>query len=596
MLKLPYGLADFPVLIRDGFEYVDRTMHIREVEELGRSLLFIRPRRFGKSLWLRTLAAYYDLRTANEHDELFGTLAVGRDPTPDAHRYFVLSWDFSAVSPRGPVDEVARSLNDYVNTTLRIFLGDYRDHLPRVPIRDDATNTLLEVLAAVRQAGRSLYLLIDEYDNFANEVMVRDEGTYSGLVHGDGPFKELMKTVKAATQGQGLERLFVTGVSPVVMSDLSSGMNILTDVYQEPELNALCGFRAEEVVGLLERIRAEGGRDGATPEWSVDEVHRTIRDWYDGYRFSPLAEEKVYNPMMVLYFLRHLQRHGQSPRQLLDANLAADEDKLRFVGEIVSGQQTFLDLLQGEKPVEIPQLAGRFKLSDVVERSSDQTFLASFLTFFGMLTIEGESPGGALRLTPPNLVVRKLYAEQVKRFLLPRGDDRTAAWPPAQEATESGEITSLLTFVEEKIFPAMSNRDYRWMDEHALKMAFLALLFNDVTHLVVSEPEIGRGYADLCLLRRFDRRLAALYDLVFEFKYVPLGELGATGEKLRDMDRGELEDHPAVRRRLDEAEAQLRRYRKALEKRHTGLRLRLYAVVSLGFERLVARELASATR
>jgi len=337
--------------------------------------------------------------------------------------------------------------------------------------------------------------------------MVRDEGTYSGLVHGEGPFKELMKTVKAATQGQGVERLFVTGVSPVVMSDLSSGMNILTDVYQEPELNALCGFRDEEIVDLLERIRAESERDGKNPEWRVEEARRAIRDWYNGYCFSPLTDGKIYNPTMALYFLRHLQRHGQSPRQLLDANLAADEDKLRFVGEIVAGQQTLLDLLQKEDPIEVDDLAGRFKFSEMLDPAgNDRTFLASFLTYFGMLTIAGESPDFVLRLAPPNLVVRKLYVDQVLRFLLPLGADRTASWEPTRALTRRGEITALLTFVEEKIFSAMSNRDYRWMNEYALKMAMTALLWSDIAYLVVSELEVGRGFADLFLLRRLDRR------------------------------------------------------------------------------------------
>ncbi|MEM7355307.1 MAG: AAA family ATPase [Acidobacteriota bacterium] len=591
MLKLPYGLADFSRLIRDGYVYIDRTQHLRAIEELGGNLLFIRPRRFGKSLWLRTLAAYYDLRTEGEHDELFGELAVGRDPTPDAHRYFILSWDFSAVSPRGSVSEVAQALNDYVNTTIEGFASDYRDVLPPVSIRDDATNTLQLLLAAIRRAGHPLYLLIDEYDNFANEVMVRDEGTYSRLVHGDGPFKELMKTVKAATQGQGLERLFVTGVSPMVMSDLSSGMNILADIYQSPELNELCGFRDDEILDLVERIHAASAASGSAPSWTIEEARQTIRRWYNGYSFSPLASGKIYNPTMALYFLDHLQRYGSSPRQLLDANLAADEDKLHFVAEIVAGRQSLLDRLQDEAPLEVPALAGRFKLSDIVERSGDQTFLASFLTYFGMLTIEGESPGGALRLVPPNLVVRKLYVEQVKRLLLPKSADRNAAWPAAQAAIEQGDIAPLLTFVEERIFPAMSNRDYRWMDEHALKMAFLTLLFNDVTHLVVSELELGRGYADLCLLRRFDRRLEALYDLVFEFKYLPLVALGITGEELRAMDREGLEKLTPVREALAAARQQLRRYREALEERYDGLHLRAHTVVSLGFERLVAQEL-----
>jgi len=413
MLKLPYGLADFPRLIREGFEYIDRTMFLHEVEELGEYLLFIRPRRFGKSLWLRTLAAYYDLRTADEHDELFGHLAVGREPTSGAHRYFVLSWDFSEVSPRGSVDEVAHALGEYVKSTLRIFLSDYRDRLPSVTLRDDAKNSLREVLAAVRRAGHPLYLLIDEYDNFANEVMVQDERTYRDLVHGDGPFKELMKAIKAATQGQGLERLFVTGVTPVVMSDLSSGMNIFTDVFARPELNTLCGFRHEEIRDLLERIHTTSPEGAKTSDWEIDEAHRAIRDWYNGYRFSPLDEEKVYNPTMTLYFLDHLQRYGESPRQLLDANLAADEDKLRFVAGISTGRQSLFDQLQDEQPLEVPALARRLNLSDFITRSGEQTFLVSLLTYSGLLTLQGESPTGALRLNFPNLAMRKLYENQL---------------------------------------------------------------------------------------------------------------------------------------------------------------------------------------
>lgn len=595
MLKLPYGIADFQALIKDGYVYVDRTAHIHDLEDLGRHLLFIRPRRFGKSLWLQTLAAYYDLRTAEAHGELFGRLAVGKNPTPNAHRYFVLKWDFSEVLARGSVGEIARSLNGYVNTELESFLIDYRDHLPQVSLRDDARHTFIAVLTAIRQTPYPLYLLIDEYDNFANEIMVRDKSVYSDLVHGAGPFKELMKSVKSATQGRGLERLFVTGISPVVMSDLSSGMNILTNLYQEPALNALCGFKDDEVVDLLERIRAECGE---SPPWTVEGARVTIRDWYNGYRFSPRPKERVYNPTLVLYFLRHLQRHQESPRNLLDDNLAADEDKLRFVSQIVAGQQTVLDLLQKGEPVEISKLVGRFTLSDILEPSAyDRSFLASFLTYFGMLTIEGESPGGRLRLAPPNMVVRQLYVGQVLDILLPQGVDRSTARDQAEFVLTRGEIEPLLTFIEEKLFPVMSNRDYVFMDEQSLKMVFLTLLWSDVTHLLLSEPELDRGYADLCLLRRPDRRVPGAYDLLFELKYAKLGDLGKTGQELRRMERQELEELSLVEDLFAEADAQLRRYRAALEKRYgETLRLRAYAIVGLGFERLVARELGAVSR
>jgi hypothetical protein len=590
MLELPYGIADFSRIIKTGRAYVDRTSHIRGVESLGENLLFIRPRRFGKSLWLQTLAAYYDLRTADEHEELFGRLAIGQDPTPNAHRYFVLQWDFSWVSPSGSVAEITAALNGYVNTALRNFLRYYRQHLPAITIRDNAKDTFLEILGAIRETAHPLYLLIDEYDNFANEVMVRDESVYSGLVHGVGPYKELMKAVKGATQGQGLERLFVTGISPVVMSDLSSGMNILVDVYQRPELNSLCGFKAEEIVDLLERIRAA---DEKAPAWTVEEARRTIRDWYNGYRFSPSSMEQVYNPTMTLYFLDHLQRYRESPRQLLDDNLAADEDKLRFIGQIVSGQQALLDVVQNDEPIEIDRLAGRFTLSEMMDLSAnDVTFMASYLYYFGMLTLAGETRTQKLRLVPPNLVVKKLYAEQIRRFLLPEGRDRTAADAPVRALTQRGEIEGFLAFVEEKVFAAMSNRDYVWMNEHGLKMAFHVLLFNDISYMVFSEPEVGRGYADLCLLRRRDRPSPVLFDLLFELKYVKLAALGKTGEELRRMERKDLGELSLVKDCLADAEAQLRRYRDALTKRHgETLRLRAYSVVALGFERLVAREL-----
>lgn len=590
MLTFPYGVADFQRIRKTGRVYVDRTAHIRDVESLGDNLLFIRPRRFGKSLWLSTLAAYYDLRTAAAHELLFGQLAIGRDPTPSAHRSFVLLWDFSWVSPSGTVAEIAESLNGYVNTALEGFLSDYREHLPPLTVRESARETFQAILSAIRQTPHPLCLLIDEYDNFANEVMVRDRETYSGLVHGAGPYKELMKTVKAATQGRGLERLFVTGVAPVVMSDLSSGMNILVDVYQRPELNALCGFTEQEIVDLLESIRASAA---TAPGWTVEEVQPTIRDWYDGYRFSPRSRERVYNPTLVLYFLDHLQRYGEPPHELLDSNLAADEDKLRFVGRATLGQQTVLDVLQKETPLEISQLVSRFTMGDLLDPAAqDRDFIASFLTYFGMLTLAGESSAGLLRLVPPNMVVRKLYFEQALRFLLPPGTERTAAGDHAHELLERGDIAPLLAFVEEKLFPVMSNRDYVFMDEHGLKLIFTTLLWSDATHLVVSEPELGRGYADLCLLRRPDRRMPGVYDLVFEFKYLKLGSLGLSAEQLRQKARGELEALTAVAEALAAAEGQLRRYREALVERYGAtLRLRAYAVVSLGFERIVAREI-----
>ena len=601
MLKFPYGIADFASLIRDGYVYVDRTAHIRTMEELGRALLFVRPRRFGKSLWLHTLSTYYGIRHQAEHPLLFDDLAIGRDPTPLAHRYFTLEWNFSNIDPLGggtgdPVAGIGTLLEDYVNGTIENFLTDHREHLDTpVRIEKSAVRTFGNLLAAVRQTPYKLYLLIDEYDNFANEILIGDEATYRRLIGADGPFKRLMKQVKAATEGLGVERLFLTGVTPVVLSDLTSGLNIAKNVSLVPALNALCGFTEEEVRGLLVRTAMERG--GEIP---VEEAQGMLRTWYNGYRFAVDAVAEVYNPTLVLYFLDHLQREGTYPRQMLDTNLAADENKLRFLGREAGGGDVLAELVQTDEPLEVERVEERFTLSEMLGQAHrEKTALGSFLFYFGMLTIEGETPRRTLRLAPPNLVVRKLYVEQTLHLLL--ADERGVPdlGSPAWELMENGRIEPLLDLIEEKLFPRFSARDKRWHNELAVKTAFMALLFQDVNYRLFSEPSIdgaaplgqGHGFADLVLLLRPDARSTPLSDLLLEFKVVKPEELGEDAARLDVLERSNLARAAPVAAALDDATAQARRYRSGLRSRYgDSLRLRCWAVVAIGFVRLVARE------
>jgi hypothetical protein len=599
-MKLPYGIADFYHLRTAGYEYVDRTGYVRAVEERGEALLFLRPRRFGKSLWLRTLACYYDLRYAGEHERLFGDLAVGRDPTPLAHRYFVLSLDFSLINPEPPprgvnrdvssrVDRIGNEIHDYLNRALKSFVSDYRVHLPEpVTIEADALHTLDGILAVIRQTPYQLYLLVDEYDNFANEVMASDPDTYDDLVHTDGPFKYLFKWVKGVMAGKGLERLFVTGVSPIVMSDVTSGLNMAEDVYLEADLNALCGFTGDELRSLLERIKSR-----TEDSWTVAEAHEMMRVWYDGYRFAENATAAIYNPTLSLYFLSHLQREGTYPGEMLDNNLAADEGKLEYLGRVASGQESVIDLIRSGQPLGIERLEKRFSLRTMLDRSSqDATFLGSYLYYFGMLTLDGRSKIRELLLSPPNLVVRKLYVDGILQFLLPLGKSRDAAAEAKGPLLTDGVIEPLLDFVETTVFPTFSNRDAQGADELMVKTVFVCLLWNEINYVMLSEPELERGYADLCLLLRPDSRDSILTDLLFEFKRLPLGEIGMTGDEVRKAARAELLELPAVAEALGEADAQLRHYAGALRDRHgEGLRLRAWAVLALGFDRLVAHSL-----
>lgn len=327
--------------------------------------------------------------------------------------------------------------------------------------------------------------------------------------------------------------------------------------------------------------------------WTIEEARDMVRVWYDGYRFAPDVEEAVYNPTLVLYFLKHLGRTGKYPDLMLDANLAIDQNKLTYLAREVPGQQAVMDIVQTGEPVEIPHLADRFFLSEMVDdKGHDQTYLGSFLYYFGMLTLEGRTARRTLRLTTPNLVTKSLYIDHIRDLLLADETDPRAPEMLPRALIADGNIEPLATYVEQKVFRRLSNLDYRWMNELAVKTAFLALVFSDVSHMIFSEPELDRGRADLCLLRRPDARTEALWDLLLEFKYLKLRELGLSGGELRELSPEDLLRLDPVREALADAEKQLERYRGAL----TGqfgelLRLRSWVVVALGFERILTREI-----
>ncbi|NJL28207.1 MAG: AAA family ATPase [Thermoanaerobaculia bacterium] len=584
MIKLPYGLADFYDLITHGYLYVDRTEYLRNVEAFGRALLFVRPRRFGKSLWLQTLRCYYDLRLGTEFERLFGDLAIGREPTPLHNRYFVLTLNFSEVDSLGSIETIGQRLGEHVNAQIRGFLLDYRDHLGDVELDPNPAVSLTNLLAAIRQTPWRLYLLIDEYDNFVNEAMAKDAGVYRGLVQRDGPFKQLFKSLKAAMEGRGLERLFLTGVSPVALSDATSGFNIAENLYRRPAFNALCGFTERDLREILRQLALAGQLE----EERIEPTLELMRVWYNGYCFASGAKERVYNPTNCLYLLKYLQQEGELPRTLQDSNLAADEGKLHFLGGVAASSQVVIDLLQDNGEIEVASLEERFTLRQLADKETqDPSFIASFLYYFGLLTEVGEARQH-LALGIPNLVVKKLYAEHLSTLLLPRGADRGEAGEHVRAFLGGGELAPFLAFVETKLFRVFSHRDYRWANAQAIKAAFLALLFDDTRYAVFSELELARGHADLCLLLRPDARAAGAFDLLFEFKYVRPQELGLSSEELSQLSAAQLSELPPVAEALRTAHTQLVRYREAFVERFgEAVRPRCYAVVALGFERLV---------
>ncbi|MCP5159130.1 MAG: AAA family ATPase [Gammaproteobacteria bacterium] len=587
-MRFPYGIADFRKIREEGYFYVDRTDRIARIEEAGSQLLFLRPRRFGKSLWLSTLENYYDLARAVDFERLFGGLKISRNPTPLHNRYFMMRWDFSAVDPKGDADAIAAALHRHVNDAIEAFATRYRDMIEH-PIEchpSDALWSFGRLLTAISTTPYKLYLLIDEYDNFANEVMVsplRGAHRYEELVQGEGAIKTFFKAVKSAAGGRGLDRVFITGISPVVLSDITSGYNVAKDITHLDDYHDLCGFTTGELAEAIAGVLAAR----SLPDERMPEILGLLQRLYNGYRFGEGDNPLLYNPTLALYFLDYFSRYGRYPRQMLDDNLAMDRHRIQYVARLPHGETLVNRALDASHPITVAQLVNRFGVQDMLSAPRDPAFLATLLYYFGVLTLAGRDALGKLLLTIPNQVIRKLYAERLQEQVLPDYGDQEQRQRVVERFYATGDLGPLCDFLEQRYFKVFDNRDLRWSNELVVKTAFLVTLFNDAFYLIDSEPALGRGYGDLLLRVRPDMRQYALLDHLLEFKAVGLKAVGLTGAELAARTQEQLRTLPAVADTLREAEAQLARYRSALEATGGPLKLQTHAVVCIGLERLV---------
>jgi hypothetical protein len=553
------------------------------LENAGKQLIFIRPRRFGKSLLLSMLGYYYDVNYTQEFETLFGSLAIGKNPTSSHNQYLIMKWDFSLIKSTGGIEDIEQAIHQHINDRITSFAYIYKEFLENEVVihPSNAISSLESLFLTLHNCRYKTYLLIDEYDNFANEVLTTRNTEYKALLHGEGLLKTVFKAVKAAASGQGLDRVFITGVSPVVLSDMTSGYNVAKSIYLESEFNTLCGFTESEIAQLLEKI---------APEKAVEALD-TMRTFYNGYCFSEQAENRMYNPTLSLYFLEYLQKKGQYPSIMLDENLSMDRNKLVYISKLPHGEEVLIKALSGGDSVVIPQLARRFGVEDMLTAVKDETFMVSLMYYFGILTLAGRAGAfGKWKLKIPNLVAKQLYVERLQELLLPTYEDKQEISTVAETFCLTGNLQPLCDFLENRYFPILSNRDYRWSNELIIKIAFMTLLFNDNIYMMLSETEADRGYVDLSLIVRPDMRRFQALDLVLEFKYIGLKELGMTGSELKTLSREELADLPQVKLKLKEADAQAKTYAASLSERYQLTGIRAFSVVALGFERVVWTE------
>ena len=457
--QIPYGVKDFKRIRLENRYYVDKTAFIRRMEERADFLFFVRPRRFGKSLLCETLRCYYDVAEKENFDRLFGGLDIGKNPTPNANRYFVLSLDFSLVG-KYPGDSWQVRFEQYLDTALRNLIDGHREllaevadvdaliALPNAGVKYDAVVPLLKRL------GYGLYVIVDEYDNFTNEIVsTAGKVPYKEITHGTGFYRGWFKQFKATC-----DRIFMTGVSPVTMDDLTSGFNIATNITQEDEFNAMVGFTTDETRRLFEDFRGTG-------KFADDaEGHlRTVKAWYDSYCFSkPCAgRETLYNCDMVLYYLGKLVASGRPPENLIDANIRSDWNKLRAILAAQRHAETYDGVLPlTEELADKGEVSFSLVESFPVEGILKEENFKSLYYYYGIVTMSRVWRGN-LQFRIPNECVRRqifdyMREEYAKR---PNAVDTAEFTAKFDAFAWDGEWREFLTYLAEKYRDNGSPRD-----------------------------------------------------------------------------------------------------------------------------------------
>ena len=541
--RIPYGKQNWEDVRLDNFYYVDKTRFIPEIEASNEYFFFIRPRRFGKSLLMNMLRQYYDVRKADLFERLFGDLWIGQHPTPAHNKYLVLYLNFSMVS--GGIEGYEESLNSHVQIHTDDFCHRYADLLPPETLAElkekkSARAMIDHISAMARRTGQQIYLFIDEYDHFTNTILSNPatETAYKAQTHGTGAFREFFNALKGGTDS-AIKRLFITGVSPVTMDDLTSGFNIGTNYITNKKFNAMVGFTEQEVRQMLDYYRLFYTFNNTT-----DELIEVMKPWYDNYCFAPesLDESPLYNSDMVLYFMyNYIDNDGHIPEKMLDANIRTDYNKLRMLIRKDQGFEHNASIIQ--HIVETGGIAADLKDHFPSESITDPDNFVSLLYYFGMLSIAGRSGLRGIKFRIPNQVVR----EQLYGYL-------TRAYQENDLSLDShsrdilmdnmalyGDWHPYFDYIAETLRRFSSQRDKQKGEAYVHGFTLAQTCLTSI-YLPISELDagVGNGYADIYLQPRLGVYPDIAHSYVLELKYLPGSATDADVARARETAIGQL--------------------------------------------------------
>lgn len=510
MKKIPYGISNFKIMRKENYLYVDKTKYIQILEDYAPYQFFIRPRRFGKSLFVSMLESYYDINAEKDFKELFGDLYIGKNPTPRRNQYLIFKISFAGIDTSSGEEKLKQSFNFKVMSAAQEFLDKYGGliHETTLPEEVKSAETAIEYLRrTAKKAEKQVMVLIDEYDNFANELITGGERqTYENLMHGEGLVKAFYKAIKDATM-DNFARLFMTGVSPIMIDDLTSGFNITENLTLKPTLNAMLGFTQHETEEILKLY-----------DIYSQETIEDMKKYYNGYRFSPVAEEYVYNSDMCLYFIKDMAEYKRYPMSMIDNNVKTDYSRVNQLALNFKDSETLETIMtQGQISTVLVE---RFNLSTMYSKKEN---FASLLFYLGMLTIK-EPFEDMVKLCIPNYVIRTIYWNQFYDILQKELDIQSNTLKTCiRQMRTNGDITSFIEFFK-GLVSNLSNRDLIGMNEKGIKMILTTLFGVDGTYMVLSEQENTEGYTDIFLQKKVQYEAYTKYQWILELKYLKESE------------------------------------------------------------------------
>lgn len=551
---VPYGVADFATVIEQNLYYVDKTMFIPELEKQPRNLFFIRPRRFGKSIFLSMLYSYYDCTQSHKFQSLFGNLWIGQHPTPLQGKYQVLFLDFSQIT--GNIDKLETKFNSYLSINLDAFVRQYSEYyqaeMEEILAQEDFEEKMELIFKAAKAHQYHLYLIIDEYDNFTNVILnERGEKVYHAITHADGFYRDVFKKFKG-----NFERIFMMGVSPVTLDDVTSGFNIGWNISIKPEFDEMLGFSTTDVVEMFTYYKEHGS---IPADSDIDAIVNDMKPWYDNYCFAEEALKKktrMFNCDMVLYYLRNYMDNGCSPRQMIDPNTRTDYGKMKKLLQFdkLDGERKGIIRKIAEEEQIVTQLYESFSAYQIPKAE----IFPSLLFYYGMLTIKG-TRGSKLILGIPNNNVRKQYYGYLEE------EYQAKAYVDVNQLTDyyydmayDGKWEEGLRFMADAYAKVSSVRD-GIEAERNLQGFFMAYLNLNDYYITAPELELNHGYCDFFLLPDLTH-YASQHSYILELKVLSKKDFSAIveGEFTEDgkpMTKAEKQWREALEQILRYAEA-----------------------------------------